>query len=106
MKRTSQIVTKPSMLSSRELAEFLSKDGQFLRPLVERSTPDRQPVDPASGVENASGRPTRTGGRGPCVFHTAGDGASAAHRLLGPIHARHTHFSGIRMRCVFSYETG
>ena len=27
MKRTYQVVTKPSTLSSRELAEFLSKDG-------------------------------------------------------------------------------
>ena len=35
MKRTSQVVTKPSTLSSRELAECLSKDGQFLLPLVE-----------------------------------------------------------------------
>ena len=35
MKRTYQVVTKPSTLSSRELAEFLSKDGQFLLPLVE-----------------------------------------------------------------------
>ena len=33
MKRTYQVVTKPSTLSSRELAEFLSKDGQL--PLVE-----------------------------------------------------------------------
>ena len=30
MKRTYQVVTKPSTLSSRELAEFLSKDGQLL----------------------------------------------------------------------------
>ena len=35
MKRTYQVVTKPSTLSSRELAEFLSKDGQLLLPLVE-----------------------------------------------------------------------
>ena len=35
MKRTYQIVAKPSTLSSRELAEFLSKDGQLLLPLVE-----------------------------------------------------------------------
>ena len=35
MKRTCQVVTKPSTLSSRELAEFLSKDGQLLLPLVE-----------------------------------------------------------------------
>ena len=34
MKRTYQVVTKPSTLSSRELAEFLSKDGQLLLPLV------------------------------------------------------------------------
>ena len=33
MKRTYQVVTKPSTLSSREL--FLSKDGQLLLPLVE-----------------------------------------------------------------------
>ena len=33
MKRTYQVVTKPSTLSSRELAEFLSKDGQLLLPL-------------------------------------------------------------------------
>ena len=30
-----QVVAKPSTLSSRELAEFLSKDGQLLLPLVE-----------------------------------------------------------------------
>ena len=35
MKRTYKVVTKPSTLSSRELAEFLSKDGQLLLPLVE-----------------------------------------------------------------------
>ena len=35
MKRTYQVVTKASTLSSRELAEFLSKDGQLLLPLVE-----------------------------------------------------------------------
>ena len=35
MKRTYQVVTKPSTLSSRALAEFLSKDGQLLLPLVE-----------------------------------------------------------------------
>ena len=35
MKRTYQVVTKPSTLSSRELAECLSKDGQLLLPLVE-----------------------------------------------------------------------
>ena len=35
MKRTYQVVTKPSTLSSRELAEFLSQDGQLLLPLVE-----------------------------------------------------------------------
>ena len=35
MKKTYQIVAKPSTLSSRELAEFLSKDGQLLLPLVE-----------------------------------------------------------------------
>ena len=35
MKRTYQVVTKPSTLSSRELAEFLSKDGQLLLPFVE-----------------------------------------------------------------------
>ena len=32
MKRTYKVVTKPSTLSSRELAEFLSKDGQLLLP--------------------------------------------------------------------------
>ena len=35
MKRTYQVVTKPSTLSSRKLAECLSKDGQLLLPLVE-----------------------------------------------------------------------
>ena len=35
MKRTYQVVTKPSTLSSREVAEFLSQDGQLLLPLVE-----------------------------------------------------------------------
>ena len=35
MKKPYQIVTKASKLSSRELAEFLSKDGQLLLPLVE-----------------------------------------------------------------------
>ena len=35
MKRTYKVVTKPSTLSSRELAECLSKDGQLLLPLVE-----------------------------------------------------------------------
>ena len=35
MKRTYQNVTKPSTLSSRARAEFLSKDGQLLLPLVE-----------------------------------------------------------------------
>ena len=35
MKRTYQNVTKPSTLSSRAHAEFLSKDGQLLLPLVE-----------------------------------------------------------------------
>ena len=35
MKRPYQIVNKPSNISSRELADFLSKDGQLLLPLVE-----------------------------------------------------------------------
>ena len=39
MKRTYQVVTKPSTLSSRELAEFLSKDGQLLLPPRPRTTP-------------------------------------------------------------------
>jgi transposase-like protein len=34
MKRPYQIVTNPSKVTSRELAEFLAKDGQFLLPLV------------------------------------------------------------------------
>ena len=35
MKRPYQIITKPSNISSRELADFLSKDGRLLLPLVE-----------------------------------------------------------------------
>ena len=35
MKRPYQIITEPSTPASRELAEFLAKDGQLLLPLVE-----------------------------------------------------------------------
>ena len=35
MKRPYQIVTNPSKVTSLELAELLSKDGQLLLPLVE-----------------------------------------------------------------------
>ena len=45
MKRTYQVVTKPSTLSSRELAEFLSQDGQLLLPLVELLERGEQAID-------------------------------------------------------------
>ena len=45
MKRTYQVVTKPSTLSSRELAECLSKDGQLLLPLVERLERGEKAID-------------------------------------------------------------
>jgi putative transposase len=45
MKRSYQIVTKPSKLSSRELAEFLSKDGQLLLPLVELLARGERAID-------------------------------------------------------------
>ena len=55
MKRTYEIVTKPSTLSSCELAEFLSKDGQLLLPLVEFLERGEKAIDE---VINVLGRVT------------------------------------------------
>ena len=53
MKRTYQVVTKPSTLSSRELAEFLSKDGQLLLPLVELLEWGEKAIDEVIDVDGA-----------------------------------------------------
>ena len=59
MKRTYQVVTKASTLSSRELAEFLSKDGQLLLPLVELLERGEKAIDE---VIDVMGRGDRRGG--------------------------------------------
>ena len=57
MKRTYQIVTKPSTLSSRELAECLSKDSRLLLPLVELLKRREKAIDEV--IDVLVGRPSR-----------------------------------------------
>ena len=63
MKRTYKVVTKPSTLSSRELAECLSKDGQLLLPLVELLERGEKAIDASAlptGLAPVSVRAGRT----------------------------------------------